>query len=59
MSEYSIDKSQYYDLIKEIQSEIREKVITKLLTQIQQQEKELSMYKKENSLLKSNLESFY
>ena len=55
MSEYSIDKSQYYDLIKEIQSEIREKVITKLLTQIQQQEKELSMYKKENSLLKNQL----
>lgn len=55
MSEVSVDRSQYYDLIKEIQNEIKEKIITKLLTQIQQQDKELTMYKKENNLLKNQL----
>ena len=52
---YSIDKSQYYDLIKEIQSEVKEKVISKLLDQVQRQEKELSEFKKENALLKNQL----
>lgn len=55
MSEDSIDKSQFYDLMREIQNEVKTKVITKLLTQIQQQDKELAMYKKETKMLKNQL----
>ena len=55
MSDDSIDKSQFYDLMREIQNEVKEKVISKLLTQIQQLDKELAMYKKETKMLKNQL----
>ena len=49
------DRSQYYDLFKEIQNEIKDKVITKFLYTIEQQAKELQQVKKENVLLKNQL----
>ena len=49
------DRSQYYDLFKEIQNEIKDKVITKFLYTIEQQAKELQQVKKENTLLKNQL----
>jgi len=49
------DKSQFYDLFKEIQNEIKDKVITKYLYMIEQQAKELTQLKKENILLKNQL----
>ena len=50
-----IDKSQFYDLFKEIQNEIKDKVISKFLYTIEQQAKELQQVKKENTLLKNQL----
>ena len=49
------DRSQYYDLFKEIQNEIKDKVISKFLYTIEQQAKELQQVKKENTLLKNQL----
>ena len=39
--------SQFYDLFKEIQNEIKDKVISKFLHTIEQQAKELQQVKKE------------
>ena len=50
-----MDRSQYYDLFKEIQNEIKDKVISKFLYTIEQQAKELQQVKKENTLLKNQL----
>ena len=50
-----IDKSQFYDLFKEIQNEIKDKVITKYLHLIENQAKELDELRKENTLLKNQL----
>ena len=50
-----IDKSQFFDLFKEIKNEIKDKVITKYLYLIEHQAKELSELKKENTLLKNQL----
>ena len=50
-----IDRSQFYDLFKEIQNEIKDKVISKFLYTIEQQAKELQQVKKENTLLKNQL----
>ena len=50
-----IDRSQFYDLFKEIQNEIKDKVISKFLYTIEQQAKELQQVKKENILLKNQL----
>jgi len=52
-SEYG--KSQFYDLYKEIQNEIKDKVITKLLLQVQNMYSELSNLKLENTSLKNHL----
>jgi len=49
------DRSQFYDLFKEIQNEIKDKVISKFLYTIEQQHKELTQVKKENILLKNQL----
>ena len=49
------NKSQYYNLFKEIQNQIKDKVITKYLTLIEHQAKELTELKKENTLLKNQL----
>ena len=49
------NKSQYYNLFKEIQNEIKDKVITKYLTLLEHQAKELTELKKENTLLKNQL----
>ena len=49
------NKSQYYNLFKEIKNEIKDKVITKYLTLISNQAKELTELKKENTLLKNQL----
>ena len=49
------DRSQYYDLYKEMQNQIKDKVITKYLGTIENQAKELSDLKKENTLLKNQL----
>jgi hypothetical protein len=49
------DRSQFYDLFKEIQNEIKDKVISKFLYTIEQQAKELQQVKKENTLLKNQL----
>ena len=43
-----MDRSQYYDLFKEIQNEIKDKCITRFLYTIEQQAKELQQVKKEN-----------
>ena len=50
-----MDHSQFYDLFKEIQNEIKDKVISKFLYTIEQQAKELQQVKKENTLLKNQL----
>jgi len=50
-----IDKSQYYDLVKEIQNEVKDKVISKYLYTIEHQAKELDQLRKENTLLKNQL----
>jgi hypothetical protein len=49
------DRSQFYDLFKEIQNEIKDKCITRFLYTIEQQAKELQQVKKENILLKNQL----
>ena len=48
-------KSQLYDLYKEIQNEIKDKVISKLLLKVQNMYKELTELKAENTTLKNNL----
>ena len=53
--ESGIDRSQYYDLFKEMQNEIKDKVITKYLYLIEHQAKEITELKKENILLKNQL----
>ena len=50
-----IDKVQNYDLLKEVQNEIKDKVISKYLLTIEHQAKELDQLKKENTLLKNQL----
>ena len=50
-----IDRSQFYDLFKEMQNEIKDKVITKQLLLISHQAKEITELKKENILLKNQL----
>jgi hypothetical protein len=50
-----VDRSQYYDLYKEMQNQIKDKVITKYLVTIENQAKELTDLKKENTLLKNQL----
>lgn len=45
-------KSQLYDLYKEIQNEIKDKVISKLLLKVQTMYKELTDLKTENTSLK-------
>ena len=49
------DKSGYDPILKEVQNEIKDKVITKYLSTIQQQSKELNELRKENILLKNQL----
>ena len=49
------DKSGYDPILKEVQNEIKDKVITKYLSTIQQQSKELNELRKENTLLKNQL----
>jgi hypothetical protein len=53
--ENDIDRSQHYDLLKEVQNEIKDKVISKYLYKIEHQAKELDQLKKENTLLKNQL----
>jgi len=53
--ESSIDRSQFYDLFKEIKNEIKDKVITKYLYLLENQAKEITELKKENMLLKNQL----
>ena len=53
--ESGIDKSQFYDLFKEMQNEIKDKVITKYLYLLEHQAKEITELKKENILLKNQL----
>ena len=53
--ENDIDRSQHYDLLKEVQNEIKDKVISKYLYTIEHQAKELDQLKKENTLLKNQL----
>ena len=48
-------KSQLYDLYKEIQNEIKDKVITKLLIKVQNMYKDLTELKEENTSLKNHL----
>ena len=50
-----IDRSQFYDLFKEIQNQIKDKVITRYLYLIEHQAKENTELKKENILLKNQL----
>ena len=54
-----IDRSQFYDLFKEIQNQIKDKVITRYLHLIEHQAKENTELKKENILLKNQLTSGY
>ena len=49
------DKSGYDPILKEVQNEIKDKVITTYLSTIQQQSKELNELRKENTLLKNQL----
>ena len=49
------NKSEYEPILKEVQNEIKDKVITKYLLTIQQQSKELNELRKENTLLKNQL----
>jgi hypothetical protein len=53
--ENDVDRSQHYDLLKEVQNEIKDKVISKYLYTIEHQAKELDQLKKENTLLKNQL----
>ena len=53
--ENDIDKSQYYEVVKDMQNEIKDKVITKYLHLIENQAKELDELRKENTLLKNQL----
>ena len=48
-------KSQLYDLYKEIQNEIKDKVISKLLLKVQNMYKELTELRDENTSLKNHL----
>ena len=48
-------KSQLYDLYKEIQNEIKDKVISKLLLKVQNMYKELAELRDENTSLKNHL----
>ena len=48
-------KSEYHYIYKEIQGSIKDKVISKFLSTIQQQSKELIELKKENTMLKNQL----
>ena len=50
-----IDKSQFYDLNREIQTNGIDNVIAKLLTTVENQEKEISILKTENENLKDHL----
>ena len=50
-----IDRVQNYDLLKEVQNEIKDKVISKYLLTIEHQAKELAQLKKENTILKNQL----
>ena len=54
-NEEEFDKSEYDPILKEVQNEIKDKVITKYLSTIQQQSKELNELRKENTLLKNQL----
>ena len=49
------DRSQFFDLYREIQNEIKDKVISKLLLTVQKQHKELTILKQENNSLKNHL----
>ena len=49
------NKSYYDPILKEVQNGIKDKVITKFLSTIQQQSKELTELRKENILLKNQL----
>ena len=49
------DKSQFYDLFREIKNEIKDKVISKLLLTVQNQYNELIFLRKENISLKKHL----
>ena len=49
------DKQEYDSIYKEIQNGIKDKVISKFLLTIQQQSKELTELRKENTLLKNQL----
>lgn len=49
------DKSGFQDYFKEIQSQIKDKVITKLLTQLNSVSKENETLKEENKMLKNHL----
>ena len=53
--ESGADKSQNYELVKDMQNEIKDKVINKYLYLIEQQSKELTELRKENTLLKNQL----
>ena len=56
IKEFEEDKKQEYDSVyKEIQNGIKDKVISKFLLTIQQQSKELTELRKENTLLKNQL----
>ena len=54
-NEEEFDKSYYDPILKEVQNGIKDKVITKFLSTIQQQSKELNELRKENTLLKNQL----
>ena len=54
-NEEEFDKSEYDPILKEVQNGIKDKVITKFLSTIQQQSKELNELRKENTLLKNQL----
>ena len=51
----SEESGQNYELVKDMQNEIKDKVITKYLYLIEQQSKELTELRKENTLLKNQL----
>ena len=51
----SEESGQNYELVKDMQNEIKDKVITKYLYLIEQQSKELTELRKENALLKNQL----
>ena len=54
-SKEDFNKSEYEPILKEVQNEIKDKVINKYLLTIQQQSKELNELRKENTLLKNQL----